>query len=398
MILTTSREQLAPALAYVRQGCAKSAALPILACVLVEVQGVSVRLTATTLDQHVRASYAVMEPSLQKGLESGVICIDLARFFLFVTQAPKDAAITLRAGSDGWATAKYGRVSMRLPCLSAHDFPRLPDPPKAHSVILAARTLSTLLERVAHAASPKNLGRPLFEGAYVRWRADTEHFEAFATDGMRMSLTRLKDPLMQEATPDTKNPTWARLAQGMLIPLDGVAVLQACLSPKRLADDDTVTLRLDRHTLVINQGELELGVRLVEAPYLEQITAAASTKNRKATLLLDLQLARDAIGRACQHTDDLQSGLLIVDQDTPTLRLYVRTKDLREYQDAIDANVRGTFSGQLLFNIHHLHQALKSFEGGEVEIVVQGEHSPLVLLLPTGDPYNVRVVMPRSQS
>ncbi|MFV0244261.1 MAG: DNA polymerase III subunit beta [Qingshengfaniella sp.] len=191
--------------------------IPILANLLIEAEGDTVRFRATDLDiEVVDAAVAQIE-------KAGATTVSAMTFHEIVRKLPDGALVTLTTEPDGAIlVVRAGRAEFRLATLPKEDFPVMANTEYAASFTAPAPHLRRLFDKSKFAISTEET-RYYLNGVYMHV-ADTEDgpmLRCVATDGHR--LARIDAPL----------PTGAETMPGVIVPRKTVGELR-----KLLEDDD----------------------------------------------------------------------------------------------------------------------------------------------------------------
>ena len=120
--------------------------LPILANVLLETEGDTLRLTATDLEVGARVSVPAKVPA------GGSITLSARKLLEIVKELPA-AALSLKVQDNAWVALRCGGVSYKLVGLSAADFPAVATGASAAWITLDGKLLRDMLAQTIFAVS-----------------------------------------------------------------------------------------------------------------------------------------------------------------------------------------------------------------------------------------------------
>lgn len=181
---------LAKAMRLAAQVVEKRGTIPILANVLIEVDGNGLTLTATDLDLQFRqaipaagdGAFALTVPADKLGAIAGALA--------------KDASLTLTPGEAGRITLTSGRSRWVLATLPREDFPLFDGPKATAQLTVAAGDLATLINRVLPFRSTEQtryyLNGPLLHG-------EAGKVTLAASDGHRLMRAPMEADWPQDA-------------------------------------------------------------------------------------------------------------------------------------------------------------------------------------------------------
>jgi DNA polymerase-3 subunit beta len=152
--------------------------LPILANVLLEAQGETVRMTATDLEVGVRVSAPA------KVATPGAITISARKLMEIVKELPA-APLALKVQENAWVALRCGGVSYRLVGLTAEDFPAVGEAGAASWITVDGKMLRDMLTQTTFAISHDE-SRYALNG--VLFVVHEKELRLVATDGHRLAL------------------------------------------------------------------------------------------------------------------------------------------------------------------------------------------------------------------
>lgn len=152
--------------------------LPILANVLVEAEGETVRLTATDLEVGARVSVPA------KVAKPGAITLSARKFAEIVKELPA-APLMVRVQDNAWVAVRCGGASYKLVGLTPEDFPALSVGEGAEWITLEGKALRDMLGQTSFAVSHDE-SRYALNG--VLFSMQGKEMRLVATDGHRLAL------------------------------------------------------------------------------------------------------------------------------------------------------------------------------------------------------------------
>ena len=206
MTLTIPRSQLKEALAGLSKVVNQRASIPILACVRIDAEGKTARLTGTSIDQTAVYEITVAEPV--PAPVSVLIPIDALQAVLKTAQGPE---IEIQPGKDAvtlTATVAGQNIGRRVETSDIKDWPELAVP--ADTKPVEPSFLPSLRQALMFASTDDS--RPLLKSAYLDVDAKKGH-RIVATDSRRLSVFPCGIlPLAESAiVPSTRFLNWSKL-------------------------------------------------------------------------------------------------------------------------------------------------------------------------------------------
>ncbi len=188
MKFKVERSSLLKALAHVQSVVEKRNTIPILANVLITVEGGQLSLTATDLE------IAVVETVAASVAGEGSTTAPAVTLYEIARKLPEGVEIDFEhAGGEARLSLRAGRYSTSLVTLPADDFPAMLAGSLTHRFALSALALRGLIDRTRFAISSEET-RYYLNGIYLHAleREGVRVLRAVATDGHR--LARVEEP------------------------------------------------------------------------------------------------------------------------------------------------------------------------------------------------------------
>ncbi len=337
---------LAEALATAsRAATGRSASLPVLSGVRLELTGDELTITGTDLDLTIQLTIAV------GGHGDGGVVLP-ARLAADIVRSLGAGKVEVAVGADE-VSITGGRSQFSVRPLAIDDYPKLPAPAPT-GVELPAAAFGEALRQVVRAASTDD-NRPVLTGVLLT--AENGGLRMVATDSYRLAVRDLAD---QQVLAD---------GQKVLVPGRALSELQ-----RLVGGGGQVTLRLGERDATFDVGGTSLTTRLIEGefPNYRQLIPAshpnALTVERDALLEAIRRvklLARDATPVRLQMGGDI-------------LRLTAVTQDVGTAAEELDATYTGT-ELTVAFNPDYLAAGIEACAAESVTLSTLDSLKPAVL-------------------
>ena len=178
MKLTITREQLQEGLVAVAAAVPSKTTLPVLANVLLEAQGDTLRMTATDLEVSVR----VTGPA--KVVKPGTITISARKLMEIVKELPP-APLAIKVQENAWVALRCAGASYRLVGLTPEEFPAVGDGASTGWLTIDGKVLREMLAQTTFAISHDE-SRYALNGILLA--VHEKELRMVATDGHRLAL------------------------------------------------------------------------------------------------------------------------------------------------------------------------------------------------------------------
>ncbi|MCR5213532.1 MAG: DNA polymerase III subunit beta [Eubacterium sp.] len=181
MRIKCRKQVLLSAINIVSKAVPSKASKPILDCILLEVKGGILKLTANNMNLGIETT---VECTV---LEEGVCALDAKLFSDIIRRLP-DSEVYIQSSSDYNATIECEKSDFKIPCWSGDDFPDLMDVDKDKSIVISQLGLRDIIRQTIFSISD-NENSKMMSG---------EHFEVVnnrltvvSLDGHRISLRKV---------------------------------------------------------------------------------------------------------------------------------------------------------------------------------------------------------------
>jgi DNA polymerase-3 subunit beta len=349
MKLKADRATLLKALAHIQSVAEKRNTIPILANVMIAVQGGRLTLTATDME------IAIVEEIAATVSREGATTAPASVLFEIVRKLPDGAEIELdQAGGDAPLALRAGRYATSLNVLAVDDFPSMTAGSLPHRFRIPAVVLRGLIDRSRFAISTEET-RYYLNGIYLHQaRGEAgDMLRAVATDGHRLARV------------ETELPPGAAGMPGVIVPRKTVAEMRKLLDE---ASDD-IEIALSETRIQFTIGTVMLTSKLIDGTFPEyerviprdndkvlrvgkkdfadavaRVSAISQERSRPVKLSLERHLLTLSAASPDQGTakEELDEGR--VSYDSSPIEIGFQARYLNDITDQIDKNVEFLFS------------------------------------------------------
>lgn len=334
MRVSIDRSQLAHALATVNRAIESRNSIPILANVLLAVEGGQLRLTGTDLDVEITTGLPVLDCQPGRVTVPGKMLADIAK------RATGDVTLELDAASAGGRlTVASGRSRYKLDVLPAEDFPSFSAGKFDTTLEL---DLATLVAPCVHSISTEET-RYYLNGVYLH--AVEGRLVAVATDGHR---------LMRNTGPA------GALEYGVILPRKLVGLL-----PK-----GTVTVELSQNKVRVTSSSTIITSKLIDGTFPDYVRVIPTGNSN--ILTVDRQSLMKAVERVAAVADDKSRAVKFAIGDVLRLMLADKASD----------EVSIEFEGEPLeigFNARYVNDMLGALDEPNVRFALGDAGMPAVV-------------------
>ena len=321
--------------------------LPILANVLLEADGETVRLTATDLEVGARVSIPARVGA------KGAITV-AARKLAEIVKELAAAAVAVKVGENASVSLRCGGVTYKLPGLPPDDFPPVVPAAPESWVTLEAKTLREMLSQTGFAVSHDETRYALNGVLFV---LQGKEVQMVATDGHRLALAKRS------------------LGRGVG-GATGIVPRKAVLEIMRvLGAGEDVQIAITQNQFVLQMPNFVMTARLIEGQFPNYDAVIPKGHPRK------MVLARGALTAALRRV-----SVMAEERNKPvrftlnpaSLRLSASSQELGEAEEVLDVD----FAGEELvigFNSRYVLDAIGAIETEQVVFELRDAQSAGVI-------------------
>ena len=364
-----SKDELIRALSRVQGIVEKRSTNPIIANVLLEVDGESMRVAATDTEVSFVGRYQV------SGDRAGSITVGARQLFEIARLAPtNDITIEVPEGSFEVAISS-GRAFFKVLGLPASDFPSVPDPESSSGIELTAEELGSLIDKTLFAISADDT-RTGLNGAYVEQVGvnGSSVLRFVATDGHRLSLCG------KPYSGDFNAP------RSILLPKKGLSELG------KLLEDGEGSWRASftENQAIFQRGAIAFSMRLLEGDFPDYNQVIPAGFQRRVLM------QREALAATLRRVSILASEKshpvrFAVSNGQVTVR--AQQPETGEAREDLEAQVEGT-DVEIGFNARYFRDALQALDTDTVAIEIGDSLSPCLIRPGDGEHDELYVIMP----
>ncbi|MDB4261531.1 DNA polymerase III subunit beta [bacterium] len=364
MKFSISRDSLLKPLNLVAGVVERRQTLPILANVLLVLDGDRLSLTGTDLEVEL-----VGRVQLSSAGESGEVTVPARKLVDICKSLPEGSDIQFSA-QDSKVTVKSGRSRFTLSTLPAREFPNVEDSMGTHQFTLKQGELKRLIERTGFAMAQQDV-RYYLNG--MLWELNSKQLRVVATDGHRLAMCTL--PRQVDIDGDTQ----------VILPRKGVLELSRLL----LEEDAEIVIVIGSNHVRATTTDFTFTSKLVDGKFPDYKRVLPRDPN-KIVLGSRLEL-RQAFTRTAILSNEKYRGVRLKLTDN-TLDIVANNPEQEEAEETVPVEYQGD-SVEIGFNVSYLLDVLGVLSGERIKLSLSDPNSSaLVEESDAGD--SLYVVMP----
>jgi DNA polymerase-3 subunit beta len=363
MKFTVTRDALLKPLNLVAGVVERRQTLPILANVLIGVEGNQLSLTGTDLEVELLGKV-----SLDGATVDGDITVPARKLLDIVKSLPDDSVISVEV-EEQRAIIKSGRSRFTLSTLPASEFPNVEQGPASLEFDVLQGNLKTLIDKTAFAMAQQDV-RYYLNG--MLWEIKDGIFRVVATDGHRLALS-------------TQSGITASEEKQVILPRKGVLELSRLL----IEEEESIHLAFgDTHLRATTQA-FTFTSKLVDGkfPDYDRVLPKGSDKE----VVAERDVLKQALARAAILSNEKYRGIRM-QFNAGDLRIVANNPEQEEAEDVVAIEYDGE-TLEIGFNVSYLLDIMNVVSGPKVKFSLLDANSS-ALLEDNDDGNSLYVVMP----
>lgn len=364
MKFTVSREAILKPLQLVAGVVERRQTLPVLANVLLVVEGTQLSLTGTDLEVEIVGRIAVSETGSE-----GEVTVP-AKKFLDICKALPDGSMIEFTLDEQKVTVKSGRSRFTLSTIAASEFPAVEEGDNDLNFTCQQKEIKHLIERTSFAMAQQDV-RYYLNG--MLWEVRPNALRVVATDGHRLAMC---------TRPADVNVTETRQA---ILPRKGVIELS------RLVNDaeDPVEIVMGPNHIRATTEEFTFTSKLVDGkfPDYERVLPKGGDK----IVIGERAVLKQAFARTAILSNEKYRGVRLL-LETNQLTIVANNPEQEEAEDQVMVGYEGD-SLEVGFNVSYLQDVTNVLDSENIKLTLSDSNSSALLEEPE-DSDCAYVVMP----
>lgn len=365
MKFVISRDALLKPLNLVAGVVERRQTLPILANILLVVDGDRVSLTGTDLEVELVGRVVLPGPAI----ESGEVTVPARKLVDICKSLPEGSDIEF-SSSENKVTVKSGRSRFTLSTLPAREFPNVEDSMGTHQFTVKQGQLKRLIDRTSFAMAQQDV-RYYLNG--MLWELESKQIRVVATDGHRLAMCTLQSDLNIAETTQ------------IILPRKGVLELARLL----LNEDADIAVVVGSNHIRTTTDEFTFTSKLVDGkfPDYERVLPRSTDK----TVLGARKELREAFSRTAILSNEKYRGVRLKLTEN-NLEIVANNPEQESAEEVVSVDYSGE-SLEMGFNVGYLLDVLGVLSGEQVKFsLADASSSALLEESESGD--SLYVVMP----
>lgn len=352
MKFVISREALLKPLNLVAGVVERRQTLPILANVMLVLEGDQLSITGTDLEVELVGRVMLGQPA-----ESiGEVTVPARKLADICKSLPDGCDIEFKL-DDQRVIIRSGRSRFTLSTLAANDFPSIEESPGSLQFTVKQGDLKRLIDRTSFAMAQQDV-RYYLNG--MLWEVKKGQLRVIATDGHRLAMCTLESDI-NVIDGNTQ----------VILPRKGVIELARLL----MNENEDVSIVVGSNHIRATTSEFTFTSKLVDGkfPDYERVLPRSSTK----ALFGDRSELRQAFSRTAILSNEKYRGVRLLLSDN-TLQIVANNPEQEEAEEIVSVDYQGELL-EIGFNVSYLLDVLGVLSGEKVKMSLSDSNSSALL-------------------
>ncbi len=327
--------------------------LPILTCVLMEVEGGQLTLSATNLDISITTSTDQVEIK-----DEGKVAIPAAKFIPFVRSLRSGAVTISQTGEK--IRLESNKSKMTENTMNVDEYPALKTLEEKDGLDVEAATLIDMINETSYSVS-RDETRPALMG--ILWEIRPESLTLVATDAHRLARSQ-------------RNMEWdITTGKDMIVDTAGLRQLPRIVASMTDENSQNLTIFMGENQLSFRAGNTVLHTRLLEGPFPDYNAVIPKNNDKDATI--DKSDLSQAIRRVSITADRITSQIKL-GVESGRMELTARGTEGTTAEDEISIAYEGE-AVEIGFNFSYLQDILKNIKADSVVLSMHDAQSAALI-------------------
>jgi DNA polymerase-3 subunit beta len=271
----------------------------------------------------------------------GAITLSARKLYEMIREIQGES-IHVKMNDMNWVNVSCGKVSYKIPGISADDYPKVESDDKQKYFTINSGMLTEMIEKTFFAMSQEEM-RINLNGVFmeVEQQESGGRMRMVATDGHRLSLVEM----------DLGPQKFLELEKGIIIPRRGVSEIRKLLEQ----GDEDVEIGVEKGTIVLKKKNTFLKISLIDADYPDYKRVISMDKGNMVELDRD-QFLRALRRMGVMATDKYNGVRIKISGDR--MQLNSTNPDVGEANDEVDI-VPQDKEMDVVYNVRYLIDAVE---------------------------------------
>ena len=340
---------------YVIKGISSKNLIPILNCIKFELTNDGLYLMST--DNDVAIKTFISKEKIENIDVCGDVVVSGKYIYEIIKKLPNEI-INIEEVMESKLYINTSNSSFNLNCNNASDFPMLDLEDNKNPIIISKKMFKNIINQTLFATSTQE-SRPALTG--LNFKIEGNILECVATDSYRLAkkIIKLDKDVVEKIN--------------IIIPTKNLYELVKLFND----DEGDMELHIFNNKIIFKFNSIIMMSRLVNGTYPD--TSKLIPTSFSITMDIKLSDLYNAIDRASLLTNESDKNTIKLESLEDSIKLSSNIPEIGNVEETVSLNNKIEEGFRIAFSSKYMMDALKSFEGDEVELLFNGEVKPIIL-------------------
>ena len=340
---------------YVIKWISSKNLIPILNCIKFELNNDGLYLMST--DNEVAIKTFIPKDKIENIDVCGEIVVSGKYIYEIIKKLPNEV-INIEEVMESKLFINTSNSSFNLNCNNASDFPVLDLEDNKNPIIISKKMFKSIINQTLFATSTQE-SRPALTGLNFKIEGDT--LECVATDSYRLAkkIIKLDSNVVEKIN--------------IIIPTKNLYELVKLFND----DEGDLELHIFNNKIIFKFNSIIMMSRLVNGTYPD--TSKLIPTSFSVTMNIKLNDLYNAIDRASLLTNESDKNTIKLESTDNSIKLSSNIPEIGNVEETVSLGNTIEDGFRIAFSSRYMMDALRSFEGEDVELLFNGEVKPIIL-------------------
>lgn len=361
MKLKIKQNVLMEHLNYVIKGISSKNLIPILNCIKFELTENGLYLMST--DNEIAIKTFIDRKDIEEVEKLGDIVISGRYMYDIVRKLPGEI-IHIEEVVDNKLSISTNHSNFHLNCNNVNEFPNLDLEEHKNPIIMKQRVFKNIINQTSFATSNQE-SRPVLTG--INFKITGNLLECTATDSYRLAKSVIH---INSELPEDVN---------IIIPTKNLIELTRLFND----DDENLEMHIFNNKVIFKFGTIIMMSKLINGTYPD--TSKLIPTEFALSMRVSLNMFYDSIDRASLLTNESDKNTIRLESHQDEIVVSSNIPEIGNVEETMNVVKNNDQEIKIAFSSKYMLEALKSLDCEEIELLFNGEISPIIVKNPETD-------------
>lgn len=346
---------------YVIKGISSKNLIPILNCIKFDLTDNGLYLMST--DNEIAIKTFIDKKDIEEIEKLGNIVIS-GRFIYDIIRKLPNELINIEEVVDNKLYISTKHSSFHLNCNNVNEFPTLDLEEHKNPIIMKQHVFKNIINQTSFATSTQE-SRPVLTG--INFKIVDNKLECTATDSYRLAKSVIN---IESSLPEDIN---------IIIPTKNLIELTRLFNN----EDETIEMHIFNNKVIFKFSSIVMMSKLINGTYPD--TSKLIPNEFSLSIKVNLSMFFNSIDRASLLTNESDKNTIRLENRGNQIVVSSNIPEIGNVEETLDITKDSDNEIKIAFSSKYMLEALKSISSEEIELLFNGEVSPIIVKNPEND-------------